>query len=95
MAATALEPRTEMCPSSGHSLSSAAGQRRVSHSLCELGTTRSWPPCTKRIGATTCAGSAPPRGDVGQVVVYEPPGPAVEAGPTTLFSQVHAPQSAA
>ena len=33
----------------------------------------------------------PPRGDVGQVVVYEPPGPASTAGPTTLFSQDHAP----
>jgi hypothetical protein len=53
----ALELRTEMFPSSGHSRSSAEGQRRASHSLCELGTTRSRPPCTKRIGAITCAGS--------------------------------------
>jgi hypothetical protein len=53
--AALLEPSTEMCPSSGHSRGSAEGQQRASHSLCELGTTRSRPPCTKRIGAITRA----------------------------------------
>src|SRR5215208_2706094 len=46
----APEWRTEMCPSCGLSHSSAEGQRRASHSLCELGTTRSLPPCRRRTG---------------------------------------------
>jgi hypothetical protein len=53
--AALLKPSTEMCPSPGHSRSSAEGQQRASHSLCELGTTRSRPLCTKRIGAITRA----------------------------------------
>ena len=39
MAAVA-ELRTDMCPSSDDNRSSAEGQRRASHSLCELGTTQ-------------------------------------------------------
>ncbi len=55
--AAAAESRTEMCPSSEVNRSSAEGQRRASHSLCELGTTRSRPPCRKTAGATVWAGS--------------------------------------
>ena len=55
----APEPRTEMCPSSEQSSSSAEGQWRASHSLCELGTTRSRPPWRNRVGAITCAESKP------------------------------------
>ena len=57
--AAAPELRTEMCPSSGLSHSSAEGQRRASHSLCELGTTLSRPPCRNRVGAPARAGSNP------------------------------------
>ena len=67
----APELRIEMCPSFGLSHSSAEGQRRASHSPCELGTTRSRLPCTRRTGDYP-RGVESPRGDVGQVVVYEP-----------------------
>ena len=65
-------PRTEMCPSSGRSHSSAEGVRRASHSPCELGTTRSRPPCRNRTGGRTCPGSNPHGATYGQIVVHDP-----------------------
>jgi hypothetical protein len=61
MAAAAPELRVEVCPSSGYSHSCAEGQRCASPSPCEAGSTRSRPPCTKRTGAATSAGSKPHR----------------------------------
>jgi hypothetical protein len=70
----APQPRTEMCPSSGQSRSSAEGQWRASLSLCELGTTRSRPPCRNRVGAITCAESNPHGVTVAKSSSISPPG---------------------
>ena len=68
-AATPQEPRTETCPSSGRSHSSASGQRAASQAPCALGTIRSCPPWKTRTGTVTCPGSNPHGADVAQPVV--------------------------
>jgi hypothetical protein len=63
-----LELRIQTCLSSGRSHSGAVRQRCTSQVACELGTIRSWAPCTNRTGVLTCLGSQAPGGGVGQVV---------------------------
>ena len=87
---------TEMCPSSGYRRSSAAGQRRASHSPCAALIPLSRPPCSSSTGGAIRAGSASPTATrTPRRRRRRPPGPAAFAGPTTLLSQDHSPDRAA
>ena len=96
MAAAAPELRTEMCPSSGYSRSSADGQWRASHSPC-VARYHPIPATVQEKGwSNDVGGVEAPRADAGEIVVDEPPIPPARAKEsTTSMNHDHSPARAA